>query len=708
MLRASAQHIVVTPLAGTQLEAADPNAPQATLVRIDRLTLLVDCGASPDFGPEVVDAVRPFAASIDAVLLSSSELRCCGSLPMVLDILRPDVVVCGTIPTAKVGLLSTITHMLDRTSTAEAEPQLPAPVTAVHAAFKRIREVQFEQSIKLMPLAAASHATGGTTTAIQIRAHAAGRVAGAAAYLITHQSDSVLLCQHAVPDSIRSMSVRSFDPPTGGATVIVADAGAMGRESAVDTQDTEKRALRVIRDTFRRGGSVLIPVDTFATGAEVLVLLQKLFAEEGLSYPLVFASPKASAYTDRLRTLIEFVQDGVFSEEHDEAFPGVTMANSHDELDALPTAKCVIAQCSADFTAGFGAALLTTHLQDPLSAVIIPQPLAAARTDGNMEHMRRLVDGNRPSGPMRIDAWSYLRRDLLEGDALADFMDELAAKKDQEAEAAAAGGDNDGRDAVMIQELAGPTFEDDDDDDDQDLPVQAATAAPTAAAETHPRLVLPAHFPPFNSAFPLFPPVQLSLPPSATNTVGVDANTSIYGEALPDADIRRFRQHTAQHTYAEAALSAAQIVRTAVQVDSAPARVVPVTIPLVAKAPVHVFDLSRRCTGDALRSMLGDSLAGARKLVFIGGTPTDAAAARTWAEAARVTKHSDSTFAPRNHESVDLSAHPAADGTALSTAQKVTTEAARLRSLRPAGRVRIAAGTTAWHGARSRRRSCAG
>src|SRR3989338_1920038 len=283
MFRSSALSIKFIPLISTSSSASSTTEvlglPQCSLLQLEHLTLLLDCGGTPQFeNTEILDAIRPYAQEIDAVLLASSELSSCGSLPQVLPLLRPGVKVLATMATARLGILALTSQFLSIFGNADelmsrvaGLPPRPSPpenlsIKSIYSAIRAIKEVHFDQNVNILSLAHSLQRemlnnNSATSTSkrnrgskknrraakqqqqqqaesllldeIQhatIRAISAGRVTGGAGYRLKYRDDDIcFLPRFSSRDSfcVPGVNVRSA---LFGANILICD-GKIGRAS---------------------------------------------------------------------------------------------------------------------------------------------------------------------------------------------------------------------------------------------------------------------------------------------------------------------------------------------------------------------------------------------------------------------------------------------------------------------------------------------
>lgn len=392
-----------TPIAGAFQEAC----PVAYLLEIDSQRLLLDCGILPADGEgrfrvddSYVKALRRAARSVDAVLLSHGDLKHCGALPLIVDVLGEDVPVFATVPVHHMGLMTlydtlqslepfnssssgsgssgtnTNTTHSNTNTNANANPSYPnnnytAPFSydQVDAAFDRIQRLRYSQpvsvagAISLLALPA-GHSVGGAMWRI--------RKAPAEDILYTpsfnHKREAHL--DGAVFDAISRPSVMIVD-------------GSQALSPAVSRKDRDAGLFSAMAASFRAGGSVLIPCDS------ALRLLELAFVVEGGWSDLIAATrAPARAYilSHQAYRTVEFAKGmlewmslavmRVFDTDRTNPFDfkHVRLIHSLDEIS--PSGPAVVLASSEFLDYGLSHALLATFTRSPANTILAPfEPL---------------------------------------------------------------------------------------------------------------------------------------------------------------------------------------------------------------------------------------------------------------------------------------------------------------------------------------------
>lgn len=170
--------------------------------------------------------------------------------------------------------------------------------------------------------------------------------------------------------------IRDPAPPTGGADTVIMEStyGNRDHESVADARD---HLARVVRDTAKRGGRVLVPAFALGRTQELVYDLHELW-REGLipEIPIFIDSPLALDATtvfklhanvfDRSESLVQEVADPL-------AFPLVRFTRSVEESKQLNQRHGPMIVIAASGMAEFGRIVhhLRHHASDPRNTVLI-------------------------------------------------------------------------------------------------------------------------------------------------------------------------------------------------------------------------------------------------------------------------------------------------------------------------------------------------
>ncbi len=230
--------------------------------------VVIDSGAHPKGeGREALpnlDSVQP--GSVDAILLSHAHHDHLGSLP-VLQRLQPEAPVYMTEFTGEVG--SAMLHNSVNVMTKQRQE-----LNIMDYPFFTHREVDgCKKQWTYVDLKKRFHLGYSD---IECSFHDAGHILGSTGIQLTENGKS-LLYTGDVNFEAQTLSMAA-DLPTEGIDVLIMETTRGDHQRAADyTRKSEKEKLgALIRDTFKAGGSVLIPVFALGKTQEVMLMLHEL------------------------------------------------------------------------------------------------------------------------------------------------------------------------------------------------------------------------------------------------------------------------------------------------------------------------------------------------------------------------------------------------------------------------------------------------
>ena len=646
MLRASATHLSFTSLYPQNDDEFHPSdAPSCNIVKIDNLTILLDCGCPRDMQLDTLEeALRPYIGQIDCVLLSSPEVCFCGGLPLLVRLSQGRIpTVYATVPITRLGVLNTVTQFLSQ-YTDDTFPKRMLSVQQIYDAFRAIREVPLSGRVCVASRNKTSGELGssqlpsdgtdaesGASTEVEIKPVRGGRVLGACAWRITHQTDDLL---YAPMCSIKhSFHVKGFDVPSRVGIALL-DASTFATEKSVSGEDSRRDCVKAVRDTLRRGGDVLLPVDACCRGIEVISLLSQKFEEEGLTYKLIFLFPKVHELCDRLSAMVEYLREGCFSEERGLLSAAVTMARSSDEVLQLSGPKCVVAH-SSTLQEGGSAELLQWYLSSDKHSVIFTEAPSFSSTAARL--FKRVGMSDTSEG----FTYSYPKRVMLEGVELEEYI-EMKQQEDDRGAASMPTLSTDGTTIIQDAELS--DYGSDEEAVDAASPQQMVDKeGGTAKAPREAKALFLPRGLSYASKYLQFPPMEPFPFISDPN-----------GLPLTPLELSNLQRWAPKRTFDDSGPSLLNLTNRFQQQDHAPCKIV-VEERTVARVlcKLQFIDLSGRMSSDLMQHMLRAAFKDTQKLVFIRGTLTDAQRLQGFCESEKLSV-AQQIYVARTGVAVDL------------------------------------------------------
>lgn len=354
MLRASANSLRLTQLYGSAAESqASASAPYSYLFEVDGVRILLDCGWNDTFETEYLDRLKPYLATVDAVLLSTPEINSCGALPFVMEHLPPGAFVAAAGSTAKIGLHGLLHPFLYQFPSAtdfvlkEGEV-FTQTVDKIYSAFRNIREPYGGKVV-----------VKNKDVSVECLCTFAGRMLGGYGWKIQYQVDEVFYC----PDfSLKpSYALKRCVVPTTSNVLCLEGFSFQWASSGKKYDDQLEVLFRDIQRTLRSGSDVLIPITVAGRGLEMLNTVVRLLEERGGDkYKVMLAALQAREILDKAATMTEALQDDITLQEQT-LFSNVIACRTADEVVNIEGPKVCLAD-GVSLNYGIAAELLPYFL----------------------------------------------------------------------------------------------------------------------------------------------------------------------------------------------------------------------------------------------------------------------------------------------------------------------------------------------------------
>lgn len=415
------------------------------LLTIDGFNILLDCGWTSAFDPTYLQNLAKVAPNVHVVLLTHPDIPHLGALPYAVANLGLNAPIFSTLPVWRMGQM----FMYDAFLAHDAQ----APFTVfnldhVDAAFEisppsadaapRYRLLKYQQHFPLDELA-----NGGK--GIVITPHAAGHMLGGAVWNIKKNTESIVYAvdfNHRRERHLNPTTLSSFSRPSH---LIIASARSQTRTETKKNTDIFVRVKNVVK---KRGGNVLIPVDTAGRVIELAVQLHDAWAtdREMNQVPLVILHDLSTRTFEFARSMIEWMSDEVVkrfdvSRENLFIFKHVKLCQSLKALEGLPSPMVVLAS-SISMEMGFARHLFAKWCQDSRNAVILadrpePNTLYSKLYDHcvkNSDDAARDPKA-RDVSPLQLTL-SLKRKEFLQGEELRKWREQERERIAREEEAA--------------------------------------------------------------------------------------------------------------------------------------------------------------------------------------------------------------------------------------------------------------------------------
>lgn len=358
--------------------------------------LLIDCGVFQ--GPNSRrrnEPPFPFdPASIDVVIVTHAHLDHIGRLPLLVKEGFDGRIVSSraTYELARLSLADSVSVMAsdirreNRRRRRRGESDFVEPLYDEHDVFETVdrwdANLQYEQPRQLTP-------------GIELTSFEAGHILGACSLLLDFSGDAGsmrIAVSGDIGDDDRLLVCDPDQAPAADLAVIESTYGDRDHRSQPDSIDELEM---IIRDTFERGGNVIIPTFALERAQELLYLLHQAWTGDRIpsSSRIFLDSPMAINATGIYRRHLHLLNDTARAEFDDDcdpfAFDALTYTRSTQEsarINAIQSGAVILAG-SGMVTGGRVLDHLRHNLARPESSVVFVGYQAEGTTG------RRIVDG---------------------------------------------------------------------------------------------------------------------------------------------------------------------------------------------------------------------------------------------------------------------------------------------------------------------------
>lgn len=398
-------NIKLTPLYGAR---TDDHA-LATLLTLDGLNILLDCGWNSQFNPTFLSNLATIAPSIHVVLISHPDQSHLGALPYAVAKLGLTAPVFSTLPVWRMGQM----FMYDTYLSQDAQtPFNLFNLDDVDATFEYSAQDGKSSGFTLLkyqqhfPLDAVQNGQN-----VVITPHRAGHIVGGTVWNITKGTESIVYAVHFNHRKERHLNATTLVNFSRPSHLIVSATNALAKAEATVGSD---ELLEVIVQTVKRGGNALVPVDTAGRVIELAVLMEMAWEKNTTlrECPLVFLHALSVRTFDFARSMIEWMSDEVvrrfdISRDNLFLFKHVKLIQSLSELESFRK-PCVVFASSLSMDMGFSRELFIRWCEDSRNCVV-------------------LVDRPEPNTLYaQLHAYGIKKRDKGEGDSDGDDVLELS------------------------------------------------------------------------------------------------------------------------------------------------------------------------------------------------------------------------------------------------------------------------------------------
>ncbi|CAB3385908.1 Hypothetical predicted protein [Cloeon dipterum] len=346
------------------ISGAQDESPPCYLLQVDEFRFLLDCGWDEKFNPNFIKELKRYAGQIDAVLLSFPDQQHLGALPYMVGKCGLSCPIYATIPVYKMGQMFMYDLYQSRTNMEEFDI---FSLDDVDAAFDKIIQLKYNQTITLK----------GKGYGLTITPLPAGHMIGGTMWKVVKMGEEDIVYaidfNHKKERHLNGCDLEKLARPS----LLITDAANCMNEQERRRVRDEKLMTNILQ-TLRKGGNVLIAVDTAGRVLEISHMLDQLWRnkESGLmaysvvllnnvSYNVVeFAKSQIEWMSDKLMKTFEGARNNPFQFKH------IQLCHSISELNKVPSPKVVLAS-SPDMESGFSRDLFVQWCSNPLNSIIV-------------------------------------------------------------------------------------------------------------------------------------------------------------------------------------------------------------------------------------------------------------------------------------------------------------------------------------------------
>lgn len=328
----------------TPLYGVTALSPLCYLLEIDDVCVLLDCGWDDKLNTAVLEPLRDVIPRLKAVLISHADIAHLGALPYAVGKLGLNCPIYMTFPVFRMGQM----FMYDLYQSKYNERDFDTfTLDDVDKAFKMVTHLRYSQQ----------QLVHGVT----VTPFAAGHMIGGAVWRLVKETEVVV---YAVDINLRKdhhlngTDQAEFSKPAKPSLLILDSRHA---RSPPAERNSEERVLSLVVATLRSGGNVLLPVDTAGRCLELLLALERHWAQHKLPYPVALLNNVSSNTVDFASRLVEWMSTAI-TKQFDTMranpfdFKFVQMLQDISELEELKGPQVVLATFPS-MNAGFSKEL---------------------------------------------------------------------------------------------------------------------------------------------------------------------------------------------------------------------------------------------------------------------------------------------------------------------------------------------------------------
>ncbi|XP_046847920.1 cleavage and polyadenylation specificity factor subunit 2-like [Xenia sp. Carnegie-2017] len=396
----------------TVLSGGQDESPLAYLLQVDEFRFLLDCGWDETLSLDIIEPIKRHVNQIDAVLISHPDLYHLGALPYMVGKAGLECPIYSTIPVHKMGQMFMYDFYQSHHNYEDFEL---FSLDDVDAAFENIVQLKYSQHVNLK----------GKGHGLTITPYAAGHMIGGTMWKIVKDGEEDIVYavdyNHKKERHLNGAVLETLSRPS----LLITDSYNVLNMQA-RRRDRDTQLMSQILKTTRRGGNVLLAIDTAGRVLELTQLLDQLWRNPDsglLAYSLALLNNLSNSVIGFAKSLVEWMSDKVMKSfevgrNNPYQFRYCKLCHDLNELSKIPSPKVVLASMQ-DLTCGFARDLFIEWAEDDRNTVIFSTRTAP----GSLA--RQLIDNPNTT---QIDV-EVKTRIKLEGDELIDYWEAQKQKE---------------------------------------------------------------------------------------------------------------------------------------------------------------------------------------------------------------------------------------------------------------------------------------
>ncbi|VDK20575.1 unnamed protein product [Taenia asiatica] len=352
---------------------AGDSYPPCFILQVDDFYCLLDCGWSENLPKSRITEVGKWAKKIGAVLISHPSMRHLGLLPVLVGKYGLKCPVYSTTPVCKLGQLFCYDEFQSRFL---SEDFSLFPLDDVDDAFELFVQVKYSQTINLQGkgrgLSVTPLPSGNRFWANEI----VGHMLGGTIWKAVKDETDIIYAIDFNNEKSRHLNGAAFDACIRPRLLIIDVSNAL--YTHVGRKDRNEALRQLLLKTLRRGGNVLVAVDTAGYCLEIANMLESLWhsPDSGfMAYGLAMLSHVGYSVFDFTKSLVEWMSERILRSFEDQRcnpfhLRHMQLCHTLDQLDCVSNPKVILAT-DAGLRTGFARLLFADWADNELNAVVI-------------------------------------------------------------------------------------------------------------------------------------------------------------------------------------------------------------------------------------------------------------------------------------------------------------------------------------------------